>query len=134
MVTEPKLVLLDEPTCGLDPLSRRELFTFLKTQAWQTSVLIITQSMEDTEEACDQVLIVSQGKVIARDTPRALITKHSDGNLLIIQANTKGASSDEDDDDEEDSGMTESMILADFSEDRSSDNFLKNRVSTSPIQ
>lgn len=70
MAMEPRLLLLDEPTCGLDPISRRQLFQFLKSQAWRTSTMIITQSLEDVEEACDKVYVMSNGQVLHKGTPR----------------------------------------------------------------
>ena len=70
----PDLLFLDEPTTGLDPQSRRSLWDLvLDFKAGGGTVLLTTHYMDEAEKLCDRVGIVDHGKVIALDTPRALI-------------------------------------------------------------
>jgi len=74
LVGDPDLLFLDEPTTGLDPQSRRQLWDLvLEFKAAGKTVLITTHYMEEAERLCDRVAIVDRGKVIALGTPRELI-------------------------------------------------------------
>jgi ABC-2 type transport system ATP-binding protein len=74
LVSDPELFFLDEPTTGLDPQSRRQIWELIqKFRARGRTVLITTHYMEEAEQLCDRVAIVDHGKVIALGTPRALI-------------------------------------------------------------
>ena len=71
---EPDLLFLDEPTTGLDPQSRRQLWGLLERfRAAGGTILLTTHYMDEAEVLCDRVAIVDKGKVIALDTPKALI-------------------------------------------------------------
>jgi ABC-2 type transport system ATP-binding protein len=71
---EPDLLFLDEPTTGLDPQSRRQLWDVLGTFRQKGgTVLITTHYMDEAEALCDRVAIVDHGRIIAQDTPKALI-------------------------------------------------------------
>jgi ABC-2 type transport system ATP-binding protein len=70
----PDILFLDEPTTGLDPQSRRQLWGVLnKFRADGGTILLTTHYMDEAEVLCDRVAIVDKGKVIALDTPKALI-------------------------------------------------------------
>ncbi len=74
LVNEPDLLFLDEPTTGLDPQSRRQLWTLLEGfRAKGGTILLTTHYMEEAEELCDRVAIVDHGRLIAIGTPRELI-------------------------------------------------------------
>jgi len=74
LVGKPDLLFLDEPTTGLDPQSRRQLWELLsRYRADGGTILLTTHYMDEAETLCDRVAIVDRGKVIALDTPRALI-------------------------------------------------------------
>jgi ABC-2 type transport system ATP-binding protein len=74
LVGEPELLFLDEPTTGLDPQSRRQLWGLIEElKSAGRSILITTHYMEEAERLCDRVAIVDQGKRIALGTPRELI-------------------------------------------------------------
>ena len=74
VVGAPKLLFLDEPTTGLDPQSRRQLWDLIESfRAGGNTILLTTHYMDEAEHLCDRVAIVDHGKVIALDTPRALI-------------------------------------------------------------
>lgn len=75
LVGDPTLLFLDEPTTGLDPHSRRELWEIIQDAGKQgRTVLLTTHYMEEAERLCDRVAIVDQGKVIALGTPQELIS------------------------------------------------------------
>ncbi len=74
LVGAPDLLFLDEPTTGLDPQSRRQLWTLLgRYRAGGGTILLTTHYMDEAELLCDRIAIVDQGKVIALGTPRELI-------------------------------------------------------------
>jgi len=74
LVADPELFFLDEPTTGLDPQSRRQLWELIEgvKRAGRT-VVLTTHYMEEAERLCDRVAIVDHGKVIALGTPRQLV-------------------------------------------------------------
>jgi ABC-2 type transport system ATP-binding protein len=83
-IHNPKLVLLDEPTTGLDPQSRRQLWERIEAiKAKGHAVLLTTHSMEEAEAVCDRIAIIDHGKVIAIDTPEALVDKHRDDPEVV---------------------------------------------------
>jgi ABC-2 type transport system ATP-binding protein len=74
LVGAPELLFLDEPTTGLDPQSRRQLWELIEEfRAAGRSILLTTHYMEEAERLCDRVAVMDHGKVIAMDTPRELI-------------------------------------------------------------
>ena len=74
LVSRPDLLFLDEPTTGLDPQSRRQLWDVIgRFRAAGGTVLLTTHYMEEAERLCDRVAIMDHGKVIAHGTPRSLI-------------------------------------------------------------
>jgi ABC-2 type transport system ATP-binding protein len=79
VVHDPALLLLDEPTAGLDPQSRRQLWTRIETiRRKGGSILLTTHSMEEAEAVCDRVAIIDHGTLLTCETPRNLIAKHQD--------------------------------------------------------
>jgi len=74
LVSKPELLFLDEPTTGLDPQSRRQLWDIIRRfRAAGGTVLLTTHYMEEAERLCDRVAIMDHGTVIALGTPRELI-------------------------------------------------------------
>jgi ABC-2 type transport system ATP-binding protein len=74
LVGEPELLFLDEPTTGLDPSSRRQLWDLIRGfREMGKTVLLTTHYMDEAERLCDRVAIVDHGRVIALDTPSGLI-------------------------------------------------------------
>jgi ABC-2 type transport system ATP-binding protein len=74
LVGDPELLFLDEPTTGLDPQSRRQLWDLIEAfKSDGRSILLTTHYMEEAERLCDRVAIVDHGKIIALGTPRELI-------------------------------------------------------------
>jgi ABC-2 type transport system ATP-binding protein len=74
IVGDPRLLFLDEPTTGLDPQSRRQLWQIIEGFGEQgRTVLLTTHYMEEAERLCDRVAIIDHGRIIALGTPRELI-------------------------------------------------------------
>lgn len=74
LVNSPIVTFLDEPTTGLDPLARRNLWqTILDVRSSGSTVVLTTHYMDEAEHLCDRIAIMDRGKVIACDTPAALI-------------------------------------------------------------
>ncbi len=74
LVSEPELLFLDEPTTGLDPQSRRQVWDIIaRFRRRGGSVLLTTHYMEEAERLCDRVAIIDHGKIIALGSPRELI-------------------------------------------------------------
>jgi ABC-2 type transport system ATP-binding protein len=74
IVGDPRLLFLDEPTTGLDPQSRRQLWDLIgRFRQEGRTILLTTHYMDEAEKLCDRIAIVDHGRVIALDTPRALI-------------------------------------------------------------
>lgn len=76
LVHKPKLFFMDEPTTGLDPQARRNLWELVQeVRDSGTTVVLTTHYMEEAEVLCDRVAIMDNGKIIALDTPKALVKK-----------------------------------------------------------
>jgi len=90
MIHNPQLVLLDEPTTGLDPQSRRQLWSRMEAmRANGHGILVTTHSMEEAEAVCDRVAIIDHGQIIATDEPQRLIDLHRNVPA-VIEASRKG--------------------------------------------
>jgi ABC-2 type transport system ATP-binding protein len=87
---EPRLVLLDEPTTGLDPQSRRQLWERMEAMREKGhAILLTTHSMEEAEAVCDRIAIIDHGRLIAIDTPQSLIDSNR-ANPDVISASRRG--------------------------------------------
>ena len=74
LINQPKIIFLDEPTTGLDPQARRNLWDLIQNiRAKGTTVIITTHYMDEAEVLCDRVAIIDSGKIIAINSPGALI-------------------------------------------------------------
>jgi ABC-2 type transport system ATP-binding protein len=90
LIHDPRLVLLDEPTTGLDPQSRRQLWERMEDLRGKNhGILLTTHSMEEAEAVCDRIAIIDHGKIIAIDTPQSLVDKHRN-DPEVISASRKG--------------------------------------------
>ncbi len=82
LVHDPQIAFLDEPTVGMDPQSRRATWGFIEEfRERGRTVILTTHYIEEAEELADRVGIIDNGKLIALDTPRALIEANGGGNL-----------------------------------------------------
>ena len=85
LLNRPELVFLDEPSTGLDPQARRNLWDIIKTVKSQgRTIVLTTHYMEEAEKLCDDVAIMDKGKVIARGAPQELIQIHCQRATLSV--------------------------------------------------
>jgi ABC-2 type transport system ATP-binding protein len=92
LVGDPELLFLDEPTTGLDPQSRRQLWDVVGAmKAEGRTVLLTTHYMDEAERLCDRVAVVDHGKVIALGTPRELIEQVVGHEVVEFSAPEAGA-------------------------------------------
>ena len=90
LIGEPSLLLLDEPTTGLDPRSRLELWDLIAEIARRgTGVLITSQNLEEIERLADRVIVLDNGRVIADDSPQAL-QRRIGGQVLDVGVDCRG--------------------------------------------
>jgi len=76
LVHQPKVFFMDEPTTGLDPTARRNLWDLVnKIKAKGTTIILTTHYMEEAEELCERVAIMDNGKIIQLDSPKNLVEK-----------------------------------------------------------
>ncbi len=87
LVHDPKLFLLDEPTVGLDPQIRAEVWDLIEElRARGTTILMSTHYIEEAERLADEIALMSEGRVIARGTPSDLITEYAGRDTAEIYA------------------------------------------------
>lgn len=84
LISEPKVLFLDEPTLGLDVLARAELWEIIRALKGKTTVLLTTHYMEEAEQLSDRIAIMKGGKLLLCDTPTAI--KAATGAESIEQA------------------------------------------------
>ncbi|HTP05122.1 MAG TPA: ABC transporter ATP-binding protein [Nitrospirota bacterium] len=92
LVNNPDLLILDEPTTGLDPHSRRAVWDKLNhLKSRNTTLLLTTHYMEEAEKLCDRVAIMDSGRIVAVDAPENLMAAHG-GNLEDVYLKLTGRS------------------------------------------
>src|SRR5207245_8752481 len=85
LIHEPRLVLLDEPTVGLDPQVRQELWSLIDgLRAAGVTVLMSTHYIEEAERLADTVAVMSEGRIIAQGTPAELVRAHAGEQVLEV--------------------------------------------------
>jgi ABC-2 type transport system ATP-binding protein len=89
LLNNPRIILLDEPTTGLDPGARRDLWEILERlrKEFGTTMILTTHYMEEAEYLCDRILIMDQGAFLAEGTLEELIQKHGEGEIIEITVN-----------------------------------------------
>ncbi len=91
LLHDPQILLLDEPTVGVDPQSRNAIFDNLETLKKRGKALLYTTHyMEEAERLCDRVVVIDHGKVIANDTLHGLYRMLPVTNLLAIELEKRG--------------------------------------------
>jgi lipooligosaccharide transport system ATP-binding protein len=92
LVNDPDILILDEPTTGLDPHSRRAVWDKLNhLKAKNTTLLLTTHYMEEAEQLCDRVAIMDSGRIVVVDSPARLTAEHG-GNLEKVYLKLTGRS------------------------------------------
>jgi ABC-2 type transport system ATP-binding protein len=92
MVNDPEVLFLDEPTTGLDPQSRRNVWDIVeKLREQGKTIVLTTHYMEEAEKLCDRVGIIDRGKVIALDMPQALIARQDLESAIELVTNNGSA-------------------------------------------
>lgn len=81
IISEPKVLFLDEPTLGLDVLARRELWRVIKDLKGSVTIVLTTHYMEEAQELSDRIGIMAKGKLLTVDTPQNLMKKTSSQNI-----------------------------------------------------
>jgi ABC-2 type transport system ATP-binding protein len=77
LINDPEIIILDEPTTGLDPQSRRNLWKLIeRVKAQGKNVLLTTHYMDEAEILCDHLVIIDHGSIIAEGSPAALLNRH----------------------------------------------------------
>jgi ABC-2 type transport system ATP-binding protein len=86
LVNDPELVLLDEPTVGLDAMLRRDIYALIERfRSEGRTVLLTTHYIEEAERLCDHVAIIDHGLVVAMGTPRELVSRSGEGTRLEVR-------------------------------------------------
>jgi ABC-2 type transport system ATP-binding protein len=87
LLNEPQLLLLDEPTTGLDPNARREIWEILLDlkQRQGTTLILTTHYMEEAASLCDRILIMDRGSILADGTLQALLQAHASGEIIDFE-------------------------------------------------
>lgn len=85
LLTSPSLLLMDEPTTGLDPRSKREVQQFIRDIRADSdvTVLLCTHDLAEAEALCERVMIFDQGRILAEGTPGDLRARHGDGGASL---------------------------------------------------
>ncbi len=86
LINDPELVILDEPTTGLDPQVRHLIWARLRELLKRGKTLILTTHyMEEAERLCDELVIMDQGRILERGAPRTLVDKHVPGDVVEVR-------------------------------------------------
>ncbi|MEA5456269.1 ABC transporter ATP-binding protein [Sinomonas sp. JGH33] len=89
LINEPKILLLDEPTTGLDPQARHVLWDRLfRLKEQGVTLVLTTHYMDEAEQLCDRLIVVDKGKIMAEGSPAALIREHSSREVLEVRFGT----------------------------------------------
>ncbi|MBK8398934.1 MAG: ABC transporter ATP-binding protein [Leptospiraceae bacterium] len=83
LIHDPEILILDEPTTGLDPTARREIWNILqRLKSRSTTLILTTHYMEEAEYLCDRILIMNQGKFIAQGSLESLLEEYQLGEII----------------------------------------------------
>jgi ABC-2 type transport system ATP-binding protein len=85
IVADPPLLILDEPTAGLDPNQIRQVRNLVREMAGKTTILLSTHILPEVETTCGRVLIISKGKLVGEGVPGDLRAKGENGQLLLLE-------------------------------------------------
>ena len=94
IIHDPQILILDEPTDGLDPNQKREVRRLIRDMAKDKIIIISTHILEEVQAVCNRVMIIAHGKLLADDTPQGLVSRSRYHNAvsLAVDAAEKVAS------------------------------------------
>jgi ABC-2 type transport system ATP-binding protein len=93
LLHDPPVLILDEPTDGLDPNQKNEVRTLIRNMAVEKAVILSTHILEEVEAICTRVVIISEGKIVADETPAALLARQPGARMdEIFRSLTRSAS------------------------------------------
>ena len=95
LVADPKILILDEPTVGLDPKQITEIRSLIKNLGKKHTVILSSHILSEVSQICDKVIIINKGKIVAIDTPENLEKKVSDNNIIYVTVEDKENKIDE---------------------------------------
>lgn len=84
LVGEPKVLILDEPTVGLDPKQIAEIRSLIKELGKSHTVILSSHILSEVSQICDKVIIINKGKIVAIDTPQNLENKMTNNNFIYV--------------------------------------------------
>jgi lipooligosaccharide transport system ATP-binding protein len=91
LINQPELLLLDEPTTGLDPQARHLVWERLwRLKAQGVTLVLTTHYMDEAEQLCDRLVIMDRGRIVAEGSPRSLIDQHSTREVVELRFETPG--------------------------------------------
>jgi ABC-2 type transport system ATP-binding protein len=94
IIHDPQILILDEPTDGLDPNQKREVRGLIRAMAEDKIIIISTHILEEVEAVCNRVMIIAEGRLLADDSPQGLIkrSRYHNAVSLVVEAPEKVAS------------------------------------------
>ncbi len=95
LVADPKILILDEPTVGLDPKQITEIRSLIKNLGKKHTVILSSHILSEVSQICDRVIIINKGKIVAVDTPENLEKKVADNNVVYVTVEDKENKIDE---------------------------------------
>ena len=86
LIGDPELVILDEPTTGLDPQARVMIWKqLLDLRSQGKTLLLTTHYMDEAQRLCDRIIVIDHGKILDQDTPQGLIDRHVKGHVVDVR-------------------------------------------------
>jgi len=92
LLHDPPVLILDEPTIGLDPHQIREVRSLIKSLAGQHTIMLSTHILPEAQMTCERVIIINQGRIVATDTTTALTSRVRDAELIMFRVAEEDAS------------------------------------------
>ncbi|MFQ5964972.1 MAG: ABC transporter ATP-binding protein [Candidatus Scalinduaceae bacterium] len=90
LIHDPKILILDEPTIGLDPNQIRQIRQVIKGLGEKHTILLSTHILPEVEMVCDRIMIINKGKIVAMDTPQNLMKQLKSGANVILEIRGNG--------------------------------------------
>ena len=91
LIHNPDVLILDEPTIGLDPRQKVEALALIKELGQDHTVLLSTHILSEAQAVCDRLLIINKGRIVAEDTPAGLARRLQGGDRFVVQVEQAGA-------------------------------------------